>query len=83
LAREALFAEAIGDEYRARETADLVAAALDRLGPQSREILELKTFSGLTFREISEVTGLPQGTVATRYRNGMEKLRVWLVKEMR
>ena len=43
--------------------------------PELREIVELKIYADLTFREISEVTGLPQGTVATRYRSALEKMR--------
>ena len=66
-----------------RETAELVAALLDRLELPVREIVELKVFGGLTFREISEVTGLPQGTVATRYRLALEKMRGQAVKEWR
>jgi RNA polymerase sigma-70 factor (ECF subfamily) len=40
-----------------------------------REIVELYFYGGLTFREIAEVTETPQGTVATRYRSVMAKLR--------
>jgi RNA polymerase sigma-70 factor (ECF subfamily) len=46
-----------------------------------REVVELKVYAGLTFREISAVTGLPQGTVATRYRSALEKMRLQMVKE--
>ncbi|MHC4176792.1 MAG: RNA polymerase sigma factor [Planctomycetota bacterium] len=77
-----LFREAAGDDTRAREAAELVAAALDRLEPELREIVELKTYAALTFREIAEVTGLPQGTVATRYRTAIGQLRGWLAREM-
>ena len=52
-----------------------VADLLARLDVPLREIVELKIFAALTFREISEVTGLPQGTVATRYRSALEKMR--------
>lgn len=82
LAGSPLFREAAGDDTRAREAAELVAAALDRLEPEGREIVELKTYAGLTFREIAEVTGLPQGTVATRYRTAIGRLRGWLAREM-
>jgi RNA polymerase sigma-70 factor (ECF subfamily) len=64
-----------------RETAERVAALLARLDFPLREIVELKIFAALTFREISEVTGLPQGTVATRYRSALEKMRGQPVKE--
>ncbi|HYW80296.1 MAG TPA: sigma-70 family RNA polymerase sigma factor, partial [Thermoguttaceae bacterium] len=76
-----LFVQMVGDDAPGHETADLAAAALVRLDPDHREVLQLKTYAGLTFREIAEVTGLPQGTVATRYRTAIEKLRAWLAKE--
>ena len=40
-----------------------------------RDIVELKTYAGLTFQQISQVTGLPQGTVATRYRSALAKMQ--------
>jgi RNA polymerase sigma-70 factor (ECF subfamily) len=57
--------------------------ALDRLGADDREIVELKIYGGLAFREIADVTGLPQGTVATRYRRALESLRGWVTKQYR
>jgi DNA-directed RNA polymerase specialized sigma24 family protein len=59
----------------------LVAVLLARLDSSLREIVELKVFGALTFREISEVTGLPQGTVATRYRSALETMRGQPAKE--
>ena len=81
LAAGALFVQMAGDDAPAHETADLAAAALARLDDDHREVLQLKTYAGLTFREIAEVTGLPQGTVATRYRTAIKRLRAWLAKE--
>jgi RNA polymerase sigma-70 factor (ECF subfamily) len=63
------------------ETAELVAVLLARLDSSLREIVELKVFGALTFREISELTGLPQGTVATRYRSALETMRSQPAKE--
>jgi RNA polymerase sigma-70 factor, ECF subfamily len=65
------------------ETAETVAAALARLEPDLREVVELKTYAGLTFQQIAQATGLPQGTVATRYRSALAKMKTWLgpVKE--
>ncbi len=65
------------------EDADVMAVALSRLSEDDRELVELKVFVGLTFREIADVMGLPQGTVATRYRRTLESLRPWLAKQMR
>ncbi|GAC1474298.1 MAG: RNA polymerase sigma factor [Isosphaeraceae bacterium] len=78
---ESLFQEASSDGHWERETAEWVAASLARLTHELREIVELKIYADLTFREISAVTGLPQGTVATRYRSALEKLRGQLTKE--
>jgi RNA polymerase sigma-70 factor, ECF subfamily len=78
---QALFQPAPGDPLGDIETAEWVAASLARLSPEHREVVELKIYADLTFREISEVTGLPQGTVATRYRTALEKLRAQMVEE--
>jgi RNA polymerase sigma-70 factor (ECF subfamily) len=75
LTADALFDQGRSDDLSRRETADLVARALGGLAPHEREVVELKTYAGLTFREIAQVTGLPQGTVATRYRAARERLR--------
>jgi RNA polymerase sigma-70 factor, ECF subfamily len=63
------------------EIAELVAAALGRLTVELREVVELKIYAGLTFAQISQVTGLPQGTVATRYRSALTKMQDWLETE--
>lgn len=74
---------ASGDAIVQQDDAEVVAAALQRLTAEDRELVELKVFSGLTFREIADVTGLPQGTVATRFRRAIESLRPWLIKQLR
>jgi RNA polymerase sigma-70 factor, ECF subfamily len=66
-----------------RETAEIVAAALEQLDSDLREVVELKTYAGLTFHQISQVTGLPQGTVATRYRSAVAKMQAWFARQPR
>jgi RNA polymerase sigma-70 factor (ECF subfamily) len=53
----------------------LVVAALSELPQEQREALELGYFSGLSQSEIAERTGQPLGTVKTRMRLAMLKLR--------
>ena len=57
-----------------------MAGALSHLSVDLREIVELKTYAGLTFQQISRVTGLPQGTVATRYRSALAKMQTWFTR---
>jgi RNA polymerase sigma-70 factor (ECF subfamily) len=78
---EELFREAASDDVEERETAEWVAGELAKLSPGLREVVELKIYAGLTFREIAEVTGLPQGTVATRYRSALERMRGRMAEE--
>ncbi len=54
---------------------------LARLSDEQREVVELKHFAGLTFREIGEVTGVPTQTTATRYRAALDRLRDWLARQ--
>jgi RNA polymerase sigma-70 factor (ECF subfamily) len=45
------------------------------LPEEQKEVIFLKIFDGLTFREIGSVCRVPASTAASRYRYGIEKLR--------
>ena len=53
----------------------VVRRALADLPPDQRRALELAYFDGYTQSEIAQMTGAPLGTVKTRLRQGMMKLR--------
>jgi RNA polymerase sigma-70 factor, ECF subfamily len=57
------------------ERSRLVVAALAELPAEQREVLEMAYFGGLSQSEIAERTGQPLGTVKTRMRLAMQKLR--------
>ena len=57
-----------------QETAQLRQALAD-LKPDQREILEKAYLGELTHQEISTQTGLPLGTIKSRIRLGLERLR--------
>ncbi len=56
----------------------LIRGALDELPPEQRESIELAYFGGLSQSEIAERTGQPLGTIKTRIRLAMMKLRARL-----
>lgn len=52
--------------------------ALMTLNQEDREIIVLKIVSGMKFREISEILGLPLATVQKRYQRSLKKLKTRL-----
>jgi RNA polymerase sigma-70 factor (ECF subfamily) len=60
------------------ERRTLVRSALGALTPEQREVIELAYYSGLSHSEIAAQLGQPLGTVKTRTRLGMMKLREML-----
>ncbi len=53
-----------------------VLAALAKIPPEQRQVIEMAYFQGLTHTEIAAATGLSLGTVKTRLRLGLSKLRI-------
>jgi len=56
----------------ARET---LGRALDRLAPEFREVIVLRELQGLSYKEISDVTGAPVGTVMSRLSRARARLQ--------
>jgi RNA polymerase sigma-70 factor (ECF subfamily) len=58
-----------------RQQQSIVREALSGLPREQREALELAYFSGLSHKEIAVALSLPLGTIKSRIRMAMEKLR--------
>ena len=57
------------------DEADRVRKAVSELPPEQRVLIELAWFEGYSQSELAENTGVPLGTVKTRMRLGMLRLR--------
>lgn len=63
------------------EDALTLERALKTIDPQDREIVTLKHLDGLSYREIAEYLGIPQGTVMSRLFYARRSLRGALEKD--
>jgi RNA polymerase sigma-70 factor (ECF subfamily) len=70
--------ETMEEQAFARIDADRVRQALAALPAEQREPIELGFFGGITHQEIARRSGTPLGTVKTRIRSGLRKLRATL-----
>ena len=62
--------EAIGTELKER-----IVQAVDRLPDDQREVFLLRETSNMPFKEIAEITGVPENTVKSRMRYALERLQ--------
>ena len=61
---------AIGSELQGR-----IKAAIETLNEEQREVFLMRELLNMQFKEIAEVTGVPENTVKSRMRYALEKLR--------
>ena len=64
----------VGEGIERSQTAERVRAAVSSLPDQQREAVLLAYFGGLTFRQVAERLGIPEGTAKSRLRLGLSKL---------
>ncbi|MFO0607830.1 MAG: RNA polymerase sigma factor [Polyangiales bacterium] len=61
---------AIGNELQVR-----IAAAVDALPAEQREVFLMREYSNLQFKEIADIVGAPENTVKSRMRYALERLQ--------
>ncbi|MGC1335015.1 MAG: sigma-70 family RNA polymerase sigma factor [Candidatus Cybelea sp.] len=67
--------DALEDIAIAQLNAESVRTAIEQLPEEQRKLIELGFFGGATHQEMAKTTGLPLGTVKTRIRSGLRRLR--------
>lgn len=70
--------DALEDTAFANMNGQIVRDAMAQLPQAERTLIELGFFGGLTHQEIARRTGAPLGTVKTRIRSGLRRLRTIL-----
>jgi RNA polymerase sigma factor (sigma-70 family) len=65
-----------------KERDELVRRAVLELPPASREVLVLREYEGLSYREIADTLNIPTGTVMSRLNYARKRLREALALEL-
>ena len=63
------------DETERSLVIEKIRGALEEMNPDQRKALEMAFFQGLTHTEIAEKMGEPLGTIKTRIRSALQRLR--------
>ncbi|MDO9589931.1 MAG: ECF RNA polymerase sigma factor SigK [Microcella sp.] len=70
--------DSVAENVEIRIEHDRVEKALSRLSELQRQAVELAYYGGYSHSEVAEMLNIPMGTVKTRLRDGMMRLRVEL-----
>ena len=64
--------------HEQKELRNSIVNALGKLKPYLREVIIMKNFQHLKFREIAEATNIPEGTLKARYHKAIALLKEYL-----
>ena len=64
------------------ELQDSIKHAISKLDPYLKEVVLLKHFHNLKFREIAEITETPEGTLKARFHKAINQLEKYLKKDI-
>jgi RNA polymerase sigma-70 factor (ECF subfamily) len=67
-----------GEQVSDADTAATVRAAVRRLPPDQRRVVELAYFDGLSYRDVARRMGIPEGTAKSRVRLALARLEAVL-----
>ena len=71
-----------GEQIADADAASVVRAAVRRLPPEQRQVVELAYFSGLSYRDVARRMGIPEGTAKSRVRLALAKLESLLDRQL-
>ena len=63
------------DRARKEEVVEAVIIAVDKLSEEHKAVFVLSEVKGLAYAEISEILGIPEGTVKSRMHTAVRRLR--------
>lgn len=67
--------------YMQSQVSELVLNSIEKLNEEQKEVLIMKEYEGLKFREIAEIIGISENTVKSRLYYGFANLKKILEKE--
>lgn len=68
-------------DLQGSELAERLQGVLARLSPEHRAVVVLRVMEGFTTRETADMLGVPEGTVMSRLKRGLEKMRAMIEME--
>jgi len=71
-----------GEQVSDADTAATVRAAVRRLPPDQRQVVELAYFGGLSYRDVARQMGIPEGTAKSRVRLALARLETLLDRQL-